>query len=398
MDLRILLATDGSDAALGAVHVALALARRQRAAVEAVTVFEPLSLHGVNNLEATAYIQRQLLESGQQALRERVTQQLAGAGAASWPLSVEAGSAAPTIVRVAREKDATVIVLGLGRHDVADRWFGSETALRVMHLAHVPVLAVPAGTRCLPQTAVAAVDFSDFSRDAAEAALQVVHPEGTLHLVHVLPKPFDVGAFLGDQDWPEYQRQLLQGQLEELEHHLKSVHGIKVETHFLEGDAAGETLHLAEALSAGLIAAGSHGAGFFSRLLMGSVSTRVVRGATCMVLIAPPRTVPAGLEEPPGEATVEAVAAKSVGEGVESTRPAGACAFASLSKQTYTSRPSLPRRGYPASPDRADQSSRTARMLPPTHLARDPARLVRACYPESAGAAYGLAEGGVLPQ
>jgi hypothetical protein len=45
-----------------------------------------------------------------------------------------------------------------------------------------------------------------------------------------------------------------------------------------------------------VIAAGSHGAGFLSRLVMGSVSTRLVRGATRMVLIAPPRTVPAEVE------------------------------------------------------------------------------------------------------
>jgi nucleotide-binding universal stress UspA family protein len=304
MEMRIVVATDGTDEASGALHIAEALSHRHGAAVEVISVQEPVPMHGVVYAETAGLSLAELNEAGRAALQARVQTQLASAGhgVAAWPLTVELGAPAPTILRFARAKGATQIVLGLGRHAVADRWFGSETALRVMRLAHVPVLAVPAGTRTLPKTALVAVDFSDFSRDAAETALQIVHPEGTLHLAHVLWKPFGETAWVDGEYWPETQRQRLRGQLEELAHRLESAHGVGVETHLLEGDAARETRHLAELLSADLIAAGSHGAGFFSRLLMGSVSTHLVRSATRMVLIAPPRSVPAELETEPREA------------------------------------------------------------------------------------------------
>ena len=48
-----------------------------------------------------------------------------------------------------------------------------------------------------------------------------------------------------------------------------------------------------------LIVAGSHGHNFLSRLLLGSVSTRLVRSAHCSVLVAPPDDAPGFLEEMP---------------------------------------------------------------------------------------------------
>jgi nucleotide-binding universal stress UspA family protein len=194
---------------------------------------------------------------------------------------------------------ATLIVLGLGRHAVVDRWFGSETALRTMRLAHVPVLAVPAGARTLPKLAVAAVDFSEFSHDAARTALQILAPGGTLHLVHVFWKPIGETAWIEGQYWPDLQRLRLREQLEALAHRLEQDVGATVEIHSPVGDAARETLRLTESLGADLIAAGSHGAGFFGRILTGSASTHLVRSATRMVLIAPPRELPAELQAEP---------------------------------------------------------------------------------------------------
>jgi nucleotide-binding universal stress UspA family protein len=311
MSTRIIVATDGTEAASGALHVADALAKRHHANVEVVSVVEPLPMQGIFHAETIAIAQRELEEAGRMSMQRRVREILAGIGedAARWPATVEIGSPAPTIVRLARETGATLIVLGLGRHAVTDRWFGSETALRVMRLSHVPVLAVPPQTDSLPQHAVAAVDFSAFSHDAAEAALQILAPGGTLHLAHVLWKPIGETAWIEGRDWPKVQRRQMEVRLEDLAHRLEHDFGVAVETHFLEGDAARETARLVESLGAGLVAAGSHGTGFFGRMLMGSVSTRLVRSAARMVLIAPPRTVPAELQAEAWE-TVTAVPAE----------------------------------------------------------------------------------------
>ena len=39
----------------------------------------------------------------------------------------------------------------------------------------------------------------------------------------------------------------------------------------------------------GLIGLGGHAQGLLDRILLGSIRTKVLRGATCSVLIAPPR-------------------------------------------------------------------------------------------------------------
>jgi nucleotide-binding universal stress UspA family protein len=63
---------------------------------------------------------------------------------------------------------------------------------------------------------------------------------------------------------------------------------IDVEEIRLPGDAASAVLDFAATAPADLIVAGSHGYGFFARLVLGSVSTRLLRGARCSVLIVPP--------------------------------------------------------------------------------------------------------------
>jgi nucleotide-binding universal stress UspA family protein len=304
--MRIIVATDGTDGASGALHIADELAKLHGASVEVVSVVEPLPMHSVVYAETMAMAKRDLEEAGRMAMQRHVRETLSAVvgDGGTWPVTVEIGAPAPTIVRIARDRGATLIVLGLGHHGVADRWFGSETALRVVRLAHVPVLAVPAETRILPKRAVAAVDFSSFSHDAAGNALRILGPGATLHLAHVFRKPVGETAWVEGRNWPEAYRQQLEAQLEELAHRVENEHGVQVKTHFLEGDAGRETVRLAETLGAGLIAAGSHGAGFFGRILVGSVSTYLVRSATRMVLIAPPREVPAELEaDTPATAT-----------------------------------------------------------------------------------------------
>jgi nucleotide-binding universal stress UspA family protein len=298
MEMRIIVASDGKPAAVGALRVARALVERGGAPVEVVCAVPPFpvppsrvggpAVLGMDGWDRAAC----------EAARERVRAQLQAIDPmmAGWPITVEIGAPAMTIVRHARDGSASLIVMGLGRHALADRWLGTETALRVMRLAHVPVLAVPSEATSLPDRAVAAVDFTSFSRDAATTALKLLPAGGVLHLAYVFWRPSEEIPWVGGRDWVELQRERIQAELSELAQRLDGADGVRVEPHVLEGDPATETLRFAERSGAGLVAAGSQGTGFLSRLLMGSVSTRLVRGATSMVLIAPPRTLPAESE------------------------------------------------------------------------------------------------------
>lgn len=62
---------------------------------------------------------------------------------------------------------------------------------------------------------------------------------------------------------------------------------MRVRTHVLGGNPATELLALADHLGVDLVTSGSQGYGFLSRALMRSVSTELVRGANCAVLIRP---------------------------------------------------------------------------------------------------------------
>ena len=63
---------------------------------------------------------------------------------------------------------------------------------------------------------------------------------------------------------------------------------VRVEKMILRGSPASALLELAEKTHADLIVAGTHGAGFVQRVLLGSVATRLMRHATRSLLIVSP--------------------------------------------------------------------------------------------------------------
>jgi nucleotide-binding universal stress UspA family protein len=68
----------------------------------------------------------------------------------------------------------------------------------------------------------------------------------------------------------------------------------------LHGDPAHEVLAFVDAQRIDLIAAGAHGRSPFERLVLGSVSTKLVRAADCWVLVAPADATPVGDSEGDG--------------------------------------------------------------------------------------------------
>jgi nucleotide-binding universal stress UspA family protein len=65
---------------------------------------------------------------------------------------------------------------------------------------------------------------------------------------------------------------------------------VRVEKMILRGSPASALLELADKTQADLIVAGTHGAGFVQRMLLGSVATRLMRHSTRSLLIVPPGT------------------------------------------------------------------------------------------------------------
>ena len=282
--LRVLVATAADADSLGALHVAAGLARERGAIVMALgvavpfphkvtplfTVKPPVSIDEHSRLELLADIRRRLgsLPGTDLWAKEAVI---------GWPSNV--------INTAAAAWNASLIVLGIGHHGRIDRIFGTETAVAVMKHARIPVLAVSAKARDLPRQACAAVDFTEASLSSAELAGRLLAADGTLTLVHTC-------AFKGIKarkgDLVDLYRAGAAAKLEDAVAEVRRRVGCDVTGVLLDGEPGDTILKYSTRERCDLVSLGGHEQGLVDRILLGSVRTRVLRGAKCSVLIAPP--------------------------------------------------------------------------------------------------------------
>lgn len=299
MSTRILAAADGTRESFAALCVANRLALRNDWPLEVLAVLEPSELPEISWYPVGAGLLG-FMEQEQEALRARVERQFArlGPGRVTPRLVVEMGSAPWSIAARAQEDGAGIIVTGRGRHGTMDRLLGGDTAREVVRLSRVPVLSVAPGMLELPRRAVVAVDFSEFSHDAARSAAQLLVDGGELHLVHVAWAVEGMDRPAEPESWRTTYRAGVDARLGELERELGKDGRLRISTRVIGAtEIAPELLRITEELHADLLAAGSHGRSFFTRLLGGSVSNRLIKGANCSVLIAPPRSHSAELRQ-----------------------------------------------------------------------------------------------------
>jgi len=283
----ILAATDGTTQSDGALAAAASLAAATGSTVHIVTVQPPLAPivpDGPVLLEPDVTIALTA------ARKERARAQSAAIAAenpgARFPEpEVLAGDPERVITQAARDKGAQLIIVGIGRHDVMDRIFGSETAVKVARLSRVPVLAVPAAFRGAFRQAVVGLDLSDASQHAAQAAVPIVASGGIIHLVHVAPRErLLIDPWMSDREYDD----IVQQRISRVRARLAVPPNVSVEHATATGDAARALIEYAAKVDADVIVAGSHGHGFVSRLLLGSVTTALLRAATTAVLVVPP--------------------------------------------------------------------------------------------------------------
>lgn len=212
---------------------------------------------------------------------------IAAAADPSWTVTTRTGSPSRVLADEATTRGASLLVMGIGRHNPLDRLFGTETTLATLRESRVPILAVPSHFVGAPMHAVAGLDFSAASIEAARLALRMLAPGGRLTLVHVRPRFAHPSA-----DWQawdvEYGRTLppLFAQVRE---QLAAPEGVTVETVTVRGDPAQALLAFAHNADAGLVAVGTQRHSLVERLVVGSVATRVLRAARSAVLAVPAR-------------------------------------------------------------------------------------------------------------
>lgn len=282
---RLVVATAGEAESRGAMRFAADLRERYPdTAVLALGVSIPFphNVSTVLSLKQATTIDEESRRDVLDAVR-RALQHVPGGDA--WERMALVGTPAEEINRVAERWGATMLILGLGRHTRFDRIFGGETAIQVMRHARIPVIAVPATTRGLPERALAAMDFTRASTAAAMLSAELLPQHGVLYVAHV-------GAFAGAPAEPgdliDLYREGARSRLETVTEEIRRHADCAIEAVLLEGEPADAILKFAKRERCGLIALGGHELGLVDRILLGSIRTKVIRGATCSVLIAPP--------------------------------------------------------------------------------------------------------------
>lgn len=133
-----------------------------------------------------------------------------------------------------------------------------------------------------------ASDFSPASRPAFTKALELARVlKAELVVAHAVAPIVPVeGMYVTAVDWDALEKAVREAAQVELDRLARTARKtrVRVVTVLTRGYAADEILRTAKARKANLIVMGTHGRTGLSRLVMGSVATRVMIGASCPVL------------------------------------------------------------------------------------------------------------------
>lgn len=291
---HLLLGYDGRDLTTGVTALAAQLVSRVGASgTGRLTIVSAVEDPVLPPPELGVPIQLPVADALLLAGRERrLREQAREAGLADGTYEVEVREGDPALVLSAaaneaiRESGGALLLLGSSPHDVLDRIFGGETALRALRRSHAPVLIVPDGMTSPPDVIVVTTDFSEHSIAAGRKALELFPGVARIVVLHVAPPDSSQSdqfalwnSSFGKAVGPALAR--VRARLAE------AAPGATIETALRKGRTAREIVRFAEDEGAGLVTIGSRNLGLLDRWVAGSVTNGVVRGARCAVLALP---------------------------------------------------------------------------------------------------------------
>jgi len=199
----------------------------------------------------------------------------------------------PLVIEYAEEQAVDLVVMGTHGRRGLKRMLVGSVAEEVVHEASCSVMTVREKQQTPNQPSIdrilVPVDLSGFAAPLYRAAMDIaeVHGAGVdlLHVVEPLPypRPLVGGISVHDlvPDPTERSAELLSQLADE-----EARTDVAVTTHTAEGHAAETIVEQASSLDSDLIIMASQGMSGIERLLLGSVTARVMRRAQCPVFIA----------------------------------------------------------------------------------------------------------------
>ena len=294
MPTKILLGTDGSEDAALAARVAIDLSSRTGAELHVVHVWQELPQRWYPAANA-AYLSRLHARQAWELLERRV-EEIKDAGAVVTESHRRLGHPADEIVGLAEELGADLIVVGSRGLGSVRRLLMGSVSEGVVHHARCPVLVVRGGKESWPpERVVVGDDGSESAKRAAAmgASIGKLFGADTL-LVHGYP-----GLPRHPESLPRDEREQYESiveddmrrageALEERAAELADGAGRRPKFLVVTGDAAQALLDTAkENGTPSLVVVGSRGLSPARRVLLGSISTKVLKAATVPVLVCP---------------------------------------------------------------------------------------------------------------
>lgn len=280
---RVLAATDGSGHGAAAVITATSLAARARATLDILSVVETSLLpeaYSRDSGEAARCEGRLFARSRDQAER-----QSREAGADRADIHIKAGLAAPLVASEARRLVADLVVVGADPHPAVTRFLVGSTAERVLRLATCPVLVATRKRKVPFQRVLAAVDLSPQSCGVIAAARAIACSDSAaLRIVHV-HEPLRFAEAFDGRAADGCPHELARDAFDRLLSQVPPTP--ETQRCECEGEAGPEILIEAVRWNADLVVVGSHGFGFFHRLLLGSTSLHVLRHGRTDTIVVP---------------------------------------------------------------------------------------------------------------
>lgn len=284
---NILIGTSLSQESDQIVRTALELTHAAGASAHLVHAFTPPSSFG--GFPAEYRIDdSEWMDAEKSVLRERIDAQIrrtAPAGLGRVHGYLEEGAPHRVLARMAEELRPELIVVGaVEERDRLLRPLGS-TADRVVRLAHCPVLVVRPGAAFPPSRVLAPVDLSDLSGAVLRCGHDLLDQAGvldtTVEALFVL-SPAEASIHFSPDQIAYLARQELKRFGE------AQAAGIQLERKVRSGMPWEQILLEANEAKADLILIGSRGRTAVERLLLGSVTSDVLREARCSLLVVPP--------------------------------------------------------------------------------------------------------------
>ncbi len=277
---KILVAVDGSDSSKNAFRQACRITREDKSWLTVITTI-PLYHDQFETLSAKEMISEKLREEGERILAE--IKKIADEDGVSIKTILEEGSPSDTIIDVAEKGNYDLIVMGRrGMTRLERALIGSVTA-RVIGYSPIDVLVVPRDTSLGFKNVLIATDGSKYSNAAEKKAIDfAMSYGGTITVISVVDIPPEFYA-----ESPKTVEELVnkaRGYVETVKNDAEAS-GVKAETIVMEGEAYRVITDVARESGAGIIVMGSHGRTGLKRLLMGSVTEKVIGHAPCPVLV-----------------------------------------------------------------------------------------------------------------